>query len=72
MSEPAVSYAFEELEPSDPPPRDGPARLLAEAAAEAGQIRESARREGHTEGYAAGRAEGAEDLATAGRKRKAP
>lgn len=65
MSEPAVSYAFEELEPSDPPPRDAPARLLAEANAEAEHIRERAREEGYAEGHAAGRADGAEALAAA-------
>ena len=35
MSDAAVSYAFEQLEPSDPPPRDATARLLAAAEAEA-------------------------------------
>ena len=45
MSEAAVSYAFEQLEPSDPPPRDAPARALAEALAQAEEIREHARQE---------------------------
>jgi flagellar assembly protein FliH len=54
LSEAAVSYAFEQLEPSDPPPADGPARLLAEASAEAREIREAARSQGHAEGLAAG------------------
>jgi flagellar assembly protein FliH len=62
LSEAAVSYDFEQLEPSAPPPRDAPARLLAQAQAEAGEIREHARAEGHAEGLAAGRAEGAEEL----------
>ena len=58
MSEPAVSYDLEPLEPSEPPPRDRPARLLAEASAAAGQIREQARAEGHAEGLIAGREDG--------------
>jgi len=56
LSEAAVSYDFEHLEPSAPPPGDTPARLLAEATAEAAQIRESA----HAEGYAAGIEQGRE------------
>jgi flagellar assembly protein FliH len=60
LSEPAVSYAFEQLEPSEPPPRDGPARLLAEAMAQAEKIRERARAEGYAEGHAEGRAAGHE------------
>ena len=43
MSETAVSYEFQELEPSDPPPRYGAERLLAQAAQEAVHIREQAR-----------------------------
>jgi flagellar assembly protein FliH len=58
LSEPAVSYAFEQLEPSAPPPRDGPARVLAQAAAEAEQIREQARAAGHEEGVAQGLRDG--------------
>jgi flagellar assembly protein FliH len=54
LSEAAVSYAFEQLEPSDPPPPDGPARLLAEASAEAREIREAARSQGHAEGLDSG------------------
>ncbi|HYM55302.1 MAG TPA: FliH/SctL family protein [Solirubrobacteraceae bacterium] len=61
----AVSYAFEPLEPSDPPPRDGPARLLAEAAAEAERIREQARAEGHAEGRAAGHEQGLAEISAA-------
>ena len=61
MSETAVSYDFEQLEPSAPPPRDGPARLIAAAHAEAGRIREEAReiglREGREHGLREGRAE---------------
>ncbi len=56
MSETAVSYDFEQLEPSAPPPRDAAARELAAARAEAGEIRELAR----SEGFAAGREEGIE------------
>ncbi len=65
MSDAAVSYAFEQLEPSEPPPRDGPARLLAEAGAEAERIREHARAEGHAEGRAAGHADGMAEVASA-------
>ena len=46
----AVSFEFQELEPSDPPPRDGAAQILARAAQEAEAIREQARAEGHAEG----------------------
>jgi len=56
LSEAAVSYDFEQLEPSEPPPRDAAARELAAARAEAEQIRAEAR----AEGFAAGRAEGIE------------
>ena len=56
MSETAVSYDFEQLEPSEPPPRDAAARELAQARIEAEQIRARA----HAEGLAAGRAEGLE------------
>jgi len=53
-----VSYDLEQLEPSDPPPRDAAARLLAQAAGEADAIREQARAEGYAEGCAAGHEEG--------------
>jgi len=56
LSETAVSYDFEQLEPSEPPPRDAAARELAAARIEAEQIRARA----HAEGLAAGRAEGLE------------
>ena len=62
MSEAAVSYDLEQLERSEPPPRDAPARLLAQATAEAGQIREQARAEGYAEGRAAGLADGREQV----------
>lgn len=57
LSEAVVSYDFEQLEPSDPPPADGPARLLAEARAQAQAIRDQA----HAGGYEEGRAEGLRD-----------
>ena len=50
LSEAAVSYDFEQLEPSEPRPRDAAARLLAQASAEAEQIREHARAEGFEAG----------------------
>lgn len=65
MSDAAVSYAFEQLEPSEPPPRDAPARALAAATAEAERIREHARAEGHAEGRAAGHADGLAEVASA-------
>jgi len=65
LSEAAVSYDFEQLEPSERPPRDEHARLLAEAAREAEAIREQARAEGHAEGMAAGLKEGGALLAAA-------
>ncbi|HEX4115536.1 MAG TPA: FliH/SctL family protein [Solirubrobacteraceae bacterium] len=66
MSDAAVSYAFEQLEPSEPQPRDAPARMLAQAQLEAEQIREQARTEGYAEGRSAGHEYGATemDLAT--------
>ncbi|HEV7162201.1 MAG TPA: FliH/SctL family protein [Solirubrobacteraceae bacterium] len=65
MSEAAVSYDFEQLEPSEPPPRDAAARALAEARAEAEQIREQARAQGHAEGLAAGHADGLAEISSA-------
>lgn len=65
MSEGAVSYDFEPLEPSSPPPRDEPARLLAQASAEAERIRELARAEGFQDGRAAGHEQGAADILAA-------
>jgi flagellar assembly protein FliH len=63
LSETAVSYAFEQLEPSAPPPRDAGARLLARASAEAQQIRERARAEGFEAGRLAGHEHGAGEIA---------
>jgi flagellar assembly protein FliH len=62
LSDAPVSYAFEQLEPSEPPPRDAPARMLAQATAEAERIRELARAEGYEEGRAAGREHGAGEI----------
>lgn len=61
MSEPAVSYAFEQLEPSTPAPRDGPARLIARAEGEAESIRVRA----HDEGRAAGHADALQEVSAA-------
>ncbi len=65
MPDTAVSYAFEQLEPSQPQPRDAPARALAQAQLEAEQIREQARSEGHAEGRSAGHEQGATEIALA-------
>lgn len=51
-------YPLEQLEPSAPPPRDTPARILADATAEAERVRELARAEGHAAGLAQGRGDG--------------
>ena len=50
MSDAVVSYDFEQLEPTEPPPRDAAARVLAQAHAEAERIRELAREEGYEQG----------------------
>ncbi len=63
MSDAAVSYAFEPLEPSAAPPRDAAARLLAKAMADAERIREAARAEGLQEGRAAGHEQGGDEIA---------
>jgi flagellar assembly protein FliH len=65
LSETAVSYDFEQLEPSEPPPRDAPARMIAQASAEADAIREHARRDGHEQGLSAGREEGISQMRSA-------
>jgi flagellar assembly protein FliH len=67
LSESAVSYDFEQLEPSDPPPRDAPARMLAQARAESHALREQARSKGHDAGFQAGRADGSERMRDATR-----
>lgn len=63
LSEAAVSYDFEQLEPSQPPPRDAAARILAQATEEAQHIRELARTEGLEAGRAAGHEQGAVEIA---------
>jgi flagellar assembly protein FliH len=65
LSDAVVSYDFEQLEPSEPPPRDAGARMLAEATAEAAQIREQARAEGFEQGRAAGLEQGSAEIAAA-------
>jgi flagellar assembly protein FliH len=65
LSDAVVSYDFEQLEPSEPPPRDAGARLLAQASAEAEQIREAARAEGYEQGRAAGHEQGTSEIAAA-------
>jgi flagellar assembly protein FliH len=63
LSDAAVSYDFEQLEPSEPSPRDAPARMLAQATEEALNIRELARAEGFEAGRAAGHECGAVEIA---------
>jgi len=65
LSDAVVSYDFEQLEPSEPPPRDAGARMLAQASAEAERIRELARAEGYEQGRAAGHGDGAGEIAAA-------
>jgi flagellar assembly protein FliH len=65
VPEATVSYAYEQLEPSDPPPRDSPAQLIAQAQLEAEQLREQARAEGYAAGRLAGREEGAAEVSRA-------
>lgn len=65
MSETTVSYAFEQLEPSPPPPRDAGARLLARATADAREIRERAQAEGFQAGRQAGLEQGVAEIAEA-------
>jgi flagellar assembly protein FliH len=65
LSETALSYAFEQLEPSDPPARDAPARMIAQATAEAEQLREQARAEGYSDGSRAGREDAAVEMSCA-------
>jgi len=65
LSDAAVSYDFEQLEPSQAPPRDAAARMLAQAVAEAERIRELARAEGYEQGRAAGREQGAAEISGA-------
>jgi len=60
-----AGYAFVQLEPSPPLPRDAPDRILALATAEGERIREQARAEGHAEGRAQGHRDGLAETATA-------
>ncbi len=62
MSDAATSYDFEQLEASEPPPRDAAARLLLQASTEAERIRELARAEGFQEGRAAGHQQGVAEI----------
>jgi flagellar assembly protein FliH len=62
-----VGYAFEQLEPSAPSPREQPARIIEQAAAEAEGIREQARAEGYAEGRRAGQEQGAAEVSSAAR-----
>lgn len=63
MPETAVGYDFEQLEPSAPPAREDPARIVAQALTEADRIRAEAHAAGHAEGRAAGHQEGAVEAA---------
>ena len=67
MSDSAVSFPLEPLEPSEPPPRDAAERLLAQANREAQEIREQARAEGFEQGRAAGLEAGREEIAASAR-----
>jgi flagellar assembly protein FliH len=60
-----VSFPLEPLEPSEPPPRDAAAKQLAQAMAEAAEIREQARAEGFEQGRAAGLQEGRAEIEAA-------
>lgn len=48
----AAAFALEQLEPTEPPPRDAAERELAAARAEAAELRERARAEGFEQGRA--------------------
>lgn len=65
MSDAVVSYDFEQLEPSEAPPRDAPARLIAQAHADAERIRELARAEGYEQGRLTGLEQGSAEIAGA-------
>ncbi|MGA9284860.1 MAG: FliH/SctL family protein [Solirubrobacteraceae bacterium] len=62
MSETAVSYDFEQLEPSTPPAREEPAQIVAQAVAEADRLRSEAHAAGYAEGRVAGHEEGAAEV----------
>ncbi len=61
----AAGYSLEQLEPSAPPPLGSPARILADASAEAERIREVARAQGYADGLALGREDGHAEVAAA-------
>jgi len=63
LSETAIGYDFEQLEPSAPPTPEEPARIVAQARAEADHIRADAHAAGYAEGRAAGHQEGAAEAA---------
>ncbi|MGA7704542.1 MAG: FliH/SctL family protein [Solirubrobacteraceae bacterium] len=63
MSETAVGYDFEQLEPSAPPARQDPRRIVAQALAEADRVRAEAHAAGYADGRDAGHQEGAADTA---------
>ncbi len=65
MSDALVGYAFEELEPSEAPPRDAAARMLVQAREEAERMRELARSQGYEEGRSSGHEHGAAEIASA-------
>jgi flagellar assembly protein FliH len=67
LSDAVVSYDFEQLEPTEAPPRDAAARVLAQAHAEAARVRELAREEGYEQGRTAGLERGATEIAVASR-----
>lgn len=62
---PSGEYTLEQLQDTAPPPQGTPARILADAYAEAQSVREQAWEEGHTEGLELGRAAGAAQAQTA-------
>jgi flagellar assembly protein FliH len=67
LSDAVVSYDFEQLEPTEPQPRDAAARLLAQARVEAERVRELAREEGYAQGRIAGLERGATEIDAASR-----
>jgi flagellar assembly protein FliH len=65
VPEAIAGYPLEQLQPSAPPPRGTPERMLSDAAAEAQRIRELAYAEGHAEGRAHGHEEGRAEIQSA-------
>jgi flagellar assembly protein FliH len=61
----AVSFDFEQLEASAPPPGNAPARVLAEALVEADSMRAAAHEEGFAQGREEGREHGLSEVAAA-------